>query len=314
MARGFWDMYPVYSLIRLLKAFFEENRKMRSGTFRKVGFSLATTISPATSIYDRVATRLGGSIAKVALGLLIGFVSINQDASAQERHPEDTGLWDYHSAPNYRESESHPLRIVGYVLHPIGWVAQELLFRPLSYFASSSETTRKVMGYRDPFDFRKPTCFSADDSTPNCRDFAPYNYNARGTVGAEESVAEIPEPARQVYFPDVNFNFNSHKLTDLGEGRVRQIAELLNKEPGIKIVLEGHADYIGTDTYNEKLGMNRAEAVRQRLVALGVSSERLASVTFGKSKPVLAEQENWARAVNRRVSVQPGGEPSAPQG
>lgn len=230
--------------------------------------------------------------------------------AAQERYPEDSGIWDYHQAPNYRESESHPLRVLGYVLHPIGWVAQELVFRPLSYFASSSETSRKVMGYRDPFDFRKPSCFSADDSTPNCHDFAPFN-SARSGGAQENEVDAIPEPSRQVYFPDVNFDFNSQKLTELGEGRVHQIAQLLSEEPGLKIVLEGNADFIGSDSYNEKLGMNRAEAVRQRLVALGVSADRLSSVTFGKSKPILAEKENWARAVNRRVSIQAGAETAA---
>jgi outer membrane protein OmpA-like peptidoglycan-associated protein len=173
------------------------------------------------------------------------------------------------------------------------------------------------MGYRDPFDFRKPSCFSGDDSTPNCHEFPPFNFAK--TRGAEENeVASIPEPSRQVYFPDVNFDFNSHKLTDLGEGRVRQIAQLLNDAPGLRIVLEGNADYMGSDTYNEKLGMNRAEAVRQRLVTLGVSADRLSSVTFGKSKPLFAEKESWARAVNRRVSVHPGAEVSAdahaPQG
>src|SRR4051794_805164 len=102
-----------------------------------------------------------GCFAVLAAALLFGFQPM---ASAQERFPEDNGLWDYHRGPDYRESESHPLRIVGYVLHPIGWVLREAIFRPLSFFASSSEVTRSVMGYRDPFDFRKPYCFSGDDT------------------------------------------------------------------------------------------------------------------------------------------------------
>ncbi|RIL09834.1 MAG: hypothetical protein DCC75_05665, partial [Proteobacteria bacterium] len=71
-------------------------------------------------------------------------------AEAQEYLPDDNGLATYHTAPRYRESESHPLRVAAYILHPIGWVAREVLFRPLSYFASSTETTRSVMGYREP--------------------------------------------------------------------------------------------------------------------------------------------------------------------
>src|SRR5437773_922107 len=69
---------------------------------------------------------------------------------AQDQLPTDNGLATYHAAPRYRESESHPLRVLAYVVHPIGWVLREVIFRPLSYFASSTEVTRSVMGYREP--------------------------------------------------------------------------------------------------------------------------------------------------------------------
>ncbi|NDC36794.1 MAG: hypothetical protein EBZ48_01945, partial [Proteobacteria bacterium] len=185
------------------------------------GFGVRASFAALLSVTRRAVTENQYSgrvlIAIAALGLV---VTTAPSVLAQERFPEDSGLWDYHTAPNYRDSESHPLRILGYVLHPIGWVAQEVIFRPLSYFASSSETSRKVMGYRDPFDFRKPSCFSSDDSTPNCHDYPPFN-TAKVAPRGENEMEEISEPARQVYFPDVNFDFNSHKLTDLGEGRVR---------------------------------------------------------------------------------------------
>jgi len=224
-------------------------------------------------------------------------------AQAQDVLPHDNGLATYHTAPRWRESESHPLRIAAYVLHPIGWVAREVIFRPLSWFASSSETSRSVMGYREPFDYRQPECFSADDSAPDCRSLTPFNYDS----GAKEEPAigsTVGE--RQVYFPDVNFDFDVRKLNQLGKGKVRQVAGMLNKEPGVKVVLEGHTDYMGSDTYNDKLGMDRAEAVRQELVGMGVSAERLSSVSFGKTKPLFTEQEDWARALNRRVEVQVG--------
>lgn len=224
---------------------------------------------------------------------------------AQDLLPADNGLATYHTSPRYRESESHPLRVAAYVVHPVGWLAREVVFRPLSYFASSTETTRSIMGYREPFDYRQPECFSADDSSPDCRSIMPFNYDAPGatTGGAVEPAALATEPQRQVYFPDVNYDFNVRKLNDLGRGRAHQLAALLNKEPGLKVVLQGHADYKGADQYNEKLGLDRAEALRQELVALGVSADRLSTVTFGESQPLLPEQEDWARAVNRRVEV-----------
>ena len=225
---------------------------------------------------------------------------------AQDVLPHDNGMATYHTSPRYRESESHPLRIFGYVIHPIGWLAREVLFRPFSYFASSTETTRSVFGYREPYDYRQPECFSADDSVPDCRAYPPYNYDMIGGDMEPEVVASAP--VRQVYFPDVAFDFDVRKLNDLGEGRTRQIARLLDEAPGLHIVLEGHTDYKGTDKYNEKLGMDRAEAVRKKLVGLGIGSDRLSTVTFGESQPIFAEQTDWARAVNRRVSVQVPGD------
>lgn len=223
---------------------------------------------------------------------------------AQDRLPKDNGLATYHTSPRYRDSESHPLRILGYVLHPIGWVAREVIFRPLSYFASSSETRKSVMGFREPFDYRQPECFSADDSVPDCRSVTPFNYDVV-PLDEPEVVAleEIVEPVRQVYFPDVNFEFDKAVLTELGKGRTFQISQLLEREPGLRIVLEGHADFIGDLEYNEKLGMRRAQAVRSELESLGVSTERLSTVTFGKTQPVLEQKTDWARAVNRRVEV-----------
>ncbi|RMG42751.1 MAG: OmpA family protein [Candidatus Dadabacteria bacterium] len=235
---------------------------------------------------------------------VIVLVSLPLDVIAQDYLPYDNGLATYHTSPRYRESESHPLRIFAYALHPIGWVAREVIFRPFSYFASSSDVTRSVLGYRDPFDYRQPECFSADDSVPDCRAVMPFNYDAAPEPAAEENTtAAMNTGERQVYFPDVNFDFDVRTLNALGKGRARQIANLLKSEPGLKVVLEGHADYIGSEDYNEKLGMDRAEAVRKELVALGVPAERLATVTFGESQPIFTEKTDWARAVNRRVEV-----------
>lgn len=242
---------------------------------------------------------------KILTGLSLVFVPVfllAGVASAQDTLPADNGIASYHTSPRYRESESHPLRVAAYLFHPIGWVFREAIFRPLSYFASSSETTRSVMGYREPFDYRQPECFSADSSAPDCRATAPFNYDSLPADMGSETAMNM-EPVRQVYFPDVNFDFDVRKLNDLGRGRSVQIARLLESEPGLKVVLEGHADFIGSESYNEKLGMDRAEAVRQELVSLGVSPERVSTVTFGKSQPLLTEKEDWARAVNRRVEI-----------
>lgn len=222
-------------------------------------------------------------------------------AIAQDVLPYDNGLATYHTAPRYRESESHPLRVAAYIVHPIGWVLREAIFRPLSYFASSTDETRSIMGYREPYDYRQPECFSADDSVPDCRSVLPFNYDQTNADDGNDTGSMASE--HEVYFPDVNFDFDKRVLNDLGKGRAKQLSMLLKDSGAVKVVLQGHTDYMGSDQYNEKLGMDRAEAVRKELISLGVSADRLSSVTFGKSKPIFTEQENWARAVNRRVEV-----------
>jgi outer membrane protein OmpA-like peptidoglycan-associated protein len=220
---------------------------------------------------------------------------------AQDHLPADNGeeFGEYHPDPAYRESESHPLRILAYIVHPIGWLARELIFRPLSYFASSTPTTREIMGYREPHDIRKPTCFSADDTTPDCRQVAPFNY------GSAESAESLKKNV--VYFPDVNFDFNKHSLNGAGKRKAQAVAGMLLEGQAVDVELQGHTDKRGSDTYNEKLGMDRARAVKKELVTLGVPEEHLYTVSFGERKPLFEENEGWAHAANRRVEVQLAG-------
>lgn len=115
--------------------------------------------------------------------LLFGAASIQTTALAQERLPRDSSegeYGEYHPSPAYRESESHPLRVLAYIVHPIGWLAREVIFRPFSYFASSTPETRAIMGYREPHDFRRPSCFSRNDATPDCRQVKPFDYETQG--------------------------------------------------------------------------------------------------------------------------------------
>lgn len=221
---------------------------------------------------------------------------------AQERYPvEHYPLTHYHESPRFRESESHPLRIIGYIFHPIGWVLREGITRPLSYFASSSETTRGVMGWREPYDYRQPECFSADDSIPDCRSIIPFNYHDEETG---DSTGSMAGGSTSIIYPDVNFDYDKSSLSSLGKGQTKRLAQyLMENAGGVTVVLEGHADSRGTEEYNQSLAQRRAESVRSELIANGVPAERLSTVSFGKGRPVFAEQEDWAHAVNRRVSV-----------
>jgi len=217
---------------------------------------------------------------------------------AQDQLPEDNGaddIGEYHPAPAYRESEAHPLRVLAYIVHPIGWVARELIFRPLSYFASSTPETRDVMGYREPYDYRRPSCFVRGDEIPDCRQVAPFNYDSK------ELKTDLTK--KIIYFPDVNFDFNKRTLNRVGKERAIAVSKMLANGEAVDVELQGNADKRGSDEYNMKLGMDRAEAVKAELVSLGIPASRLSTISFGERKPLFTEEEEWAYSANRRVEV-----------
>ncbi len=232
-------------------------------------------------------------------------------ANAEEYLPVDNGLVSYHTSPRYRPSEEHPLRFVAYIFHPIGWLIREGFTRPVSYLMGSTEETKSIFGFREPADYRTPSCFSASNAIPDCRSIPPYNYElAPGEIGGfirddNAKMAKLAAQGKQM-FPNVNFEFNSSKLNTLGQAKVLEISEIISKGGVVEVVLEGHTDSVGTDEYNNKLGMDRAESVRAELVKLGLSADSLSTVTFGKTRPLVDKDSDEARALNRRVEVHPG--------
>ena len=87
-------------------------------------------------------------------------------------------------------------------------------------------------------------------------------------------------------------------------------AAVLNNHPDLVVEVQGHTDSVGTDEYNLKLGMRRAEAVKRVLVGNGVRPERLMTTSLGESQPIATNSTSSGRARNRRVEIhvaQPGG-------
>ena len=105
---------------------------------------------------------------------------------------------------------------------------------------------------------------------------------------------------------DINFDFNSAVLTD-GFPSLLRIAELLKANPGYKVRAEGHGDGIGSDGYNVKLALQRAQTVRDFLVKYGASPTQLETISKGKSEPKVRGEKPYysptdeARWMNRRV-------------
>jgi OOP family OmpA-OmpF porin len=102
----------------------------------------------------------------------------------------------------------------------------------------------------------------------------------------------------------VAFRFDSAELTDLGKGQVYLAAQRLKEKADLTVVIEGHTDAVGNDEYNQKLGQRRAQTVMKELSAQGIDASRMSAASIGESKPLVNQDSQWARAVNRRVEFQ----------
>ena len=101
--------------------------------------------------------------------------------------------------------------------------------------------------------------------------------------------------------PDrVFFATNESVLTTRSRETLRKQATWLRANPGVTVVLEGHADERGTREYNLALGERRANAAKDYLMTYGISSSRISVISYGKERPVDSGSNPLAWSKNRR--------------
>ncbi len=98
----------------------------------------------------------------------------------------------------------------------------------------------------------------------------------------------------------VHFAYNEYNIEDSDKATLQRQAAWLQKYPSIKVTVEGDCDERGTREYNLALGARRANAVKEYLVSLGVPSERVETISYGKEHPVCTESTEDCWAQNRR--------------
>lgn len=115
-----------------------------------------------------------------------------------------------------------------------------------------------------------------------------------------------------IYLPTVFlFTFDSSTLTDEARKQLREVARLLTSDVAQNrhVTVEGHADAVGSRTYNRTLSDRRASLVMEELVAGGVKAERISKRVFGEDKPLEPNRRPdgtdnpEGRAKNRRVAL-----------
>ena len=124
-----------------------------------------------------------------------------------------------------------------------------------------------------------------------------------GTQVYDRSVAEGPAPGTQqdlvVNVGDrVFFGYDRYDLTPEAQHTLELQAEWMKRYPSVRLSIEGHCD--GTREYNLALGERRANAVKSYLVALGIDSSRVDTISYGKERPAVLGSNAAAWAQNRR--------------
>jgi OmpA-OmpF porin, OOP family len=127
-----------------------------------------------------------------------------------------------------------------------------------------------------------------------------------GIALAEKAIEKVAAPPMtDASLVTVLFDFDRSVIKPKYEKELARAADLLNKNPGLKIRIEGHTDSIGTEAYNKKLSERRASVIKGFLVGKsGIDEARIETVGYGKDKPVADNKTKQGRQKNRRaVSV-----------
>lgn len=100
---------------------------------------------------------------------------------------------------------------------------------------------------------------------------------------------------------DINFATNSYELSDKAKFIIEEFSEFLKTNPTLKIAIHGHTDDVGNDNDNLLLSDNRARAVYEYLVSIGIAADRMTYKGFGETKPIASNKTEQGRAQNRRT-------------
>jgi len=103
-------------------------------------------------------------------------------------------------------------------------------------------------------------------------------------------------------FHSVYFDFGEYAIASKMEGVMHSNVQRA-KSANAKIKIEGNCDEFGTDEYNYALGLKRAKAVKDTMVAQGIVSSEMVMVSFGESSPVCTEPSDGCYDRNRRVDI-----------
>lgn len=114
----------------------------------------------------------------------------------------------------------------------------------------------------------------------------------------------VPEQQKITLNADVLFDFDKSNLRPEGRQELDDVAQKMEGMELEVIIAIGHTDSIGTDEYNQKLSVRRAESVKSYLVGKGVAADRIYTEGKGETQPIATNKTREGRQQNRRVEIE----------
>ena len=136
---------------------------------------------------------------------------------------------------------------------------------------------------------------SATAASESATATAPSSATSATQMSDAEKLAQV---GNTVYF-----GFDSADLSGKAQATLDRQAAFLNVNPALVVIVEGHADERGTREYNLALGDRRATAVRDYLLAKGLNSARIRTVSYGKERPAVSGSNEASWEKNRRAAT-----------
>lgn len=138
-------------------------------------------------------------------------------------------------------------------------------------------------------------------------DFFPINDNidllkVEGYTEIEKDLFLVPiETGQIVRINNLFFSSSKSEITGASFPELNRLAEILIQHPSLEIEIGGHTDDVGSDADNQKLSQERADKVRQYLYTKNVQFYRMLTHGYGETKPLLPNNDEASRQMNRRV-------------
>ena len=117
------------------------------------------------------------------------------------------------------------------------------------------------------------------------------------------TVERVGEGIQVTFASGLLYDFDSDAVKPTARTNLQSLSQSLDKYPGSDLLILGHTDSVGTDDYNKRLSVRRADAAAEYLVGQGVERSRIATGGLGEEEPIAPNDTPDGRSRNRRVEV-----------